>query len=124
MTVGYAQQINAIDYHLSYYRVACNQLTEGIADPKEFARVESIKDAALCAIALEAGIIQEIGSGKLDRQHWEKATDFIKRYEIAEAVAEETSFMQYRIDQGNEQCPCGDMDVYFCAGECGWGDAA
>lgn len=81
MTVGYAQQINAIDYHLSYYRTACHQLTEGIEDPKEFARVEDIKDAALCAIALEVGIITEIGSGKLDRQHWEKAIAFIKRYE-------------------------------------------
>jgi hypothetical protein len=87
MTVGYAHQIMAIDYHLSYYRVACKQLTEGIADPKEFARVEAIKDAALCAIALEAGIIQEIGSGKLDRQYWERSIAFINRYEQAEIAA-------------------------------------
>ncbi|WP_190400331.1 hypothetical protein [Pseudanabaena sp. FACHB-1998] len=73
-----------IDYHLSYYRVACHQLTQGIADPKEFARVEAIKDAALCAIALEADIIREIGSGKLDRPCWEKAIAFIHRYEQAD----------------------------------------
>ena len=123
MTVGYAHQILAIDYHLSYYRVACHQLTEGIDDPKEFARVETVKDASLCAIALEAGIITEIGSGKLDRADWEKAIAFIHDYEKANKE-EETTFMEYRIEQGCEECPCGDMDVYSCAGECGWGDAA
>jgi hypothetical protein len=76
----------AIDYHLSYYRVACRQLTEGIENPKEFARVESIRDAALCAIALEIGIVTEIGSGKLDRHLWEKAIAFIHRYEQAEVA--------------------------------------
>ena len=76
----------AIDYHLSYYRVACRQLTEGIENPKEFARVESIRDAALCGIALEIGIVTEIGSGKLDRHLWEKAIAFIHRYEQAEVA--------------------------------------
>lgn len=123
MTVGYAHQILAIDYHLSYYRVACHQLTEGIADPKEFARVEATRDAALCAIALEAGIVAEIGSGKLDRHFWEKAIAFIHRYE-KENKEEDFTFAEYRIEQGHEACPCGDMDVYSCAGECGWGDAA
>ena len=77
-----------IDYHLSYYRAASHQLSEGIADPKEFTRVEAIRDAALCAIALEAEIIQEIGSGKLDRQQWEKTISFIHRYEIADQEIE------------------------------------
>lgn len=90
MTVGYAHQILAIDYHLSYYRTACHHLTEGIADPKEFARVETIKDASLCAIALEAGIITEIGSGKLDRPDWEKAIAFIHRYEQDEVIEDES----------------------------------
>ena len=124
MTVGYANQVNAIDYHLSYYNTACKQLTEGIADPKEFKRVLAIKDAALCAIALEAGIIQEIGSGKLEGDEWKKAITFITRYEITHAVTEEISFLEFRVEQGYEECPCGDMDVYSCAGECGWGDAA
>jgi hypothetical protein len=87
MTVGYAHQIGAIDYHLSCYRVACHQLTDGIEDPKEFARVEASRDAALCAIALEAEIIQEIGSGKLDRGNWEKTISFIHRYEASELAA-------------------------------------
>lgn len=34
------------------------------------------------------------------------------------------SFAEYRQEQGHESCPCGDMDVFSCAGECGWGDAA
>lgn len=28
------------------------------------------------------------------------------------------NFAEYRADQGCEFCPCGDMDVYSCAGEC------
>jgi hypothetical protein len=123
MTVGYAHEILAIDYHLSYYRAACQQLTEGIEDPEEFKRVLAIKDAALCSIALETGIIQEIGSGKLEGDEWKRTITFITRYEITEAVVEELSFTEYRVQQGHETCPCGDMDVYSCAGECGWGDA-
>ena len=41
-----------------------------------------------------------------------------------EDAAVELSFGEYRVEQGFEECPCGDMDVYSCAGECGWGDAA
>lgn len=41
-----------------------------------------------------------------------------------EDAADELSFGEYRVEQGYEECPCGDMDVYSCAGECGWGDAA
>jgi len=44
--------------------------------------------------------------------------------EKLEDAAFELSFGEYRIEQGYEDCPCGDMDVYSCAGECGWGDAA
>lgn len=76
-----------IDYHLSYYRAASHQLSEGIDDPKEFARVEAMRDAALCAVALEADIISEIGSGKLDRHYWEKAIAFIHHYEQEELAA-------------------------------------
>lgn len=76
-----------IDYHLSYYRAASHQLSEGIADPKEFARIEAIRDAALCAIAIEADIISEIGSGKLDRHYWENTISFIHRYELGEIAA-------------------------------------
>jgi hypothetical protein len=29
------------------------------------------------------------------------------------------TFAEFRADQGCEFCPCGDMDVYACSGECG-----
>lgn len=77
-----------IDYHLSYYRSACHQLCEGIDNPKEFARLEAIRDASLCAIALDANIISEIGNGKLDRANWEKAIAWINQYEIADQELE------------------------------------
>ena len=73
-----------IDYHLSYYRGACHQISLGVDNPKEFARLEAVRDASLCAIALDANIISEIGNGKLDRANWEKAIAWIKRYEIAD----------------------------------------
>jgi hypothetical protein len=38
-------------------------------------------------------------------------------------LADALSFTEYRVQQGHETCPCGDMDVYSCAGQCGWGDA-
>lgn len=126
MTVGYAQQILAIDYHLSYYRVASRQLTEGIADPKEFARVEAIKDAALCAIALESGIIQEIGSGKLERPIWEKAIAFIKRYEISinepELISEVKTLDGFPCPVSGKPCPTngalGDIPYWYYPGDC------
>ena len=73
-----------IDYHLSSYRGACHQISLGVDNPKEFARLEAVRDASLCAIALDANIISEIGNGKLDRANWEKAIAWIKRYEIAQ----------------------------------------
>ena len=77
-----------IDYHLSYYRGACHQISLGVDNPKEFARLEAVRDASLCAIALDANIISEIGNGKLDRANWEKAIAWIKRYEIADQELE------------------------------------
>lgn len=73
-----------IDYHLSYYRGACHQISLGVDNPKEFARLEAVRDASLCAIALDANIISEIGNGKLDRANWEKAIAWIKRYEASQ----------------------------------------
>jgi hypothetical protein len=75
-----------IDYHLSHYRAACHQLSEGIAAPKEFARIATIRDASLCAIALEANLITEIGNSKLNREDWSKAIAFIKYYEASQLV--------------------------------------
>jgi hypothetical protein len=72
-----------IDYHLSYYRSATRRLSEGTESPHEFARLDAIRGAALLAIALEAGIIQEIGSGVLSDEDWNKAIAFIERYEKA-----------------------------------------
>ena len=77
-----------IDYHLSYYRGACHQISLGVDNPKEFARLEAVRDASLCAIALDANIISEIGNGKLDRANWEKAIAWIKRYEITDQELE------------------------------------
>lgn len=71
-----------IDYHLSYYRTSCHLLTQGIADPKELARQLAIRDAALCALALEIGAIQEVGNCQLERSVWEKVITFIHRYEV------------------------------------------
>lgn len=77
-----------IDYHLSYYRTSCHLLTQGIADPKELARQFAIRDAALCALALEIGLIQEVGNCQLPRPIWEKVIDFIHRYEKADQELE------------------------------------
>lgn len=76
-----------IDYHLSYYQSACNKLVDGISDPKEIAELEVIRDASLCAIALEANLITAIGTGKLDRGDWEKAIAWIKQYQREEVAA-------------------------------------
>lgn len=70
-----------IDYHLSYYRTASNLLSAGTLPPKEFERLENIRQAALIAIALEIGVITLIGNGNLSREEWEKTISFIKRYE-------------------------------------------
>jgi len=70
-----------IDYHLSYYRTASNLLSAGALPPKEFERLENIRQAALIAIALEIGVITVIGDGNLSREEWEKTIAFIKRYE-------------------------------------------
>lgn len=73
-----------IDYHLSHYRAACHQLSVGIASPRESARLEAIRDASLCAIALEANIISEIGNGDLTRDEWGKTISWIKQYQPAD----------------------------------------
>ena len=73
-----------IDHHLSHYRAACHQLSVGIASPRESARLEAIRDASLCAIALEANIITMIGSGKLTRDEWGKTISWIKQYQLAQ----------------------------------------
>jgi hypothetical protein len=73
-----------IDYHLSYYRTASNLLVAGTLPPKEFERLENIRQAALVAIALEIGVITLIGDGNLSRKEWEKTIAFINRYEEGE----------------------------------------
>ena len=76
-----------IDYHLSYYRSATRRLSQGVDSSHEFARLDAIRNASLLAIALEVGIIQEIGSGILTDEEWNKAIDFIRRYENQEIAA-------------------------------------
>ena len=76
-----------IDYHLSYYRSATHRLSEGTECHHEFGRFDAIRGAALLAIALEAGIIQEIGSGVLSDDDWNKAIAFIERYQKADMEA-------------------------------------
>jgi hypothetical protein len=71
-----------IDFHLMHYRSATLRLSEGTESPHEFVRFDAIRGAALLAIALEASIIQEIGSGVLSDEDWDKAIAFIERYEI------------------------------------------
>lgn len=73
-----------IDYHLSHYKTASDQLVKGINDPKDFARVYAIREASLLAIALEANIITEIGNGKLNHEEWGKAIAFIKYYQASQ----------------------------------------
>ena len=116
--------MTSIEYHLSHYRAACHQLIEG-CDPKDFERIYTNKDASLCVIALEVGVISEIGDGKLSQSETDRVIAWIHRYEICDREQpKEMTFAEYRLEQGNEECPCGDMDVLSCAGECGWGDAA
>ena len=74
-----------IDFHLSYYRSSSETLANGINDPKEFARLDCIRQSSLLAIAYEAEIIDRI-YGKLDYEDWQKAIAFIKRYEKANEV--------------------------------------
>ncbi|MCY7331277.1 MAG: hypothetical protein LH649_01165 [Pseudanabaena sp. CAN_BIN31] len=76
-----------IDYHLSYYRSATRRLSEGTESPHEFARFDAIRGAALLAIALEADIIQQIGSGVLSDEDWNKAIGFIERYQKQDIAA-------------------------------------
>jgi hypothetical protein len=74
-----------IDYHLSHYRGATRALSNGVFPPKEMARIETIRDASLTAIALEFGVIQEIGSGKLSREPWLRTLQLIRDYEVSAA---------------------------------------
>jgi hypothetical protein len=76
-----------IDYHLSYYRVARQKLREGIDDDKERQRQIVNRDAAVCAIALEIGLIQEVGNCHLPIPIWLKTLEFIGIYERAEVAA-------------------------------------
>lgn len=87
-----------IDYHLSYYRSACHQLTQGVLPPKEFDRVDVIRKAALVAIALEIGVVQEIGNAELDRTQWEAVIRFLHGYENQEQAAGLISFNFFWID--------------------------
>jgi len=75
--------MTSIDYHLSHYQAACHQLLEG-CDPKDFERIYINKDAALCAIALEAGLISEIGNGKLAQSEIDHTVAWIRNYQILE----------------------------------------
>ena len=74
-----------------------------------------------------------------DATQWLKALTTIEKLTIIQVLAHSlqaelineteplhpVTFAEYRADHlGCENCPCGDMDVYSCAGECGWGDAA
>lgn len=76
-----------IDYHLSYYNAAANALVRGIDEPKEFARIDSIRKASLVAIALEVGVINAIGDADLSREEWEKTISWISDYENQEIAA-------------------------------------
>ena len=107
-----------IDFHLIHCQAASTALVAGIECPKEFKRQSDIRDAAMFAIALEAGITTEIGDAKLtDFQKW-RLMGFISGY----SPQATSTFAEYRADQGHEYCPCGDMDVFYCGGECGDGE--
>ena len=87
MTVGYAHQILAIDYHLKNYNADANALVRGIDDPKEFARIDASRKASLVAIALEIGVITAIGDADLSREEWEKTIDWISKYQSQDIAA-------------------------------------
>ena len=92
-----------IDYHLSHYNTASVQLVKGINDPKEFARVSTIRKASLLAIALEANIITMIGSGELNRDEWGKAIAFLKYYQASQIDDQswlELDWMYDAVDEG------------------------
>ncbi|TYQ29440.1 hypothetical protein PseudUWO311_00650 [Pseudanabaena sp. UWO311] len=76
-----------IDYHLSYYNAAASTLARGIDDPKEFARVDTIRKASFVAIALEIGVITAIGAADLSREEWERTISWISDYENKEIAA-------------------------------------
>ena len=71
-----------IDYHLSYYNGSSYALSRGVDDPKEFARLDTIRKASLVAIALEIGVINAIGDAELSREEWDLTPTFIQRYEV------------------------------------------
>lgn len=76
-----------IDYHLSYYTGSNYALSRGVDDPKEFARLDTIRKASLVAIALEIGVINAIGDADLSREEWEKTLSWISDYENREIAA-------------------------------------
>lgn len=90
-----------IDYHLSYYRTASNLLVAGTLPPKEFERLETIRQASLVSIALEIGVITTIRDGSLTREEWEKTIDFINRYEEGDIQdVLDPNFMYDALDEG------------------------
>ncbi len=88
-----------IDYHLSHYRSACHQLTQGILPPKEFARIDAIGKASLVAIALEIGVISEIRDACLTQKETEKTLTFIHRYEVYDDLICQTSRIEIALEE-------------------------
>ncbi|NUN66335.1 hypothetical protein HCU40_16645 [Pseudanabaena biceps] len=100
-----------------------NELTDSVLQPQE-----GLKNLNLSA----------------DATQWTKSLTTIETLTIIQALAhslqaelirnseeqkledpqDQFSFAEFRAEQGHQTCPCGDMDVYSCAGECGFLDTA
>ena len=76
-----------IDYHLSIYRTACNQLYNDTLSERDWDRINVIRQASLMAIALEIGVIQEVGDATLTQAQSDQTLNFIDRYINQEIAA-------------------------------------
>jgi len=76
-----------IDYHLPIYRTACNQLYNDTLSERDWDRINVIRQASLMAIALEIGVIQEVGDATLTQAQSDRTLNFIDRYINQEIAA-------------------------------------
>lgn len=75
----------SFDYHYAHFKCAGAALSKPL-DPKEFARIDAIREASITAIALEAGIIEKIPeNGRLTSQDFQTTMVLIRRYEIGQS---------------------------------------
>ncbi len=75
---------NLFKYHYNHYKAASQALSnpEG-CEPTTFRRLDTIREAARTAIALEAGIIGVIPSnGRLEGEALRQTALYIREYEV------------------------------------------